>query len=164
MSLESLAQEIYDAALMEYPTRHREIGNPAPLLQHYRGLGLPGKTPFGSPEQPENSSHEIAHWYCAARYRRKLPLVNGEQNFGLGDSGACATHVSDEYSQREEEEASLLGILLEREFGCDWQGTASLHNWAAKTVKAVEKPLRRLLRKRLIDEDGRPTMLRREQP
>lgn len=60
--------------------------------------------------------HEVAHWQLAIPERRLSP------DFGL-------EYMLEEASQREENLASLLGILMERHLGMSWQDTWSFHDW-----------------------------------
>lgn len=62
-------------------------------------------------------AHEIAHWLLATPRRRKLP------DFGLDNGKNYAEH------DREENLASLLSILIEREVGADWMSTAIGVEW-----------------------------------
>lgn len=60
--------------------------------------------------------HEVAHWQLAGSARR------GFADFGL-------EHMLEDASRREEDLASLLGILIERHLGLPWQDTWSFHDW-----------------------------------
>ena len=70
--------------------------------------------------------HEIAHFIVAPESRRHM------KNFGLGPPG-----LADFYSgvapykqaEKEEEEASLLGIALEKYWGLNWQRAWKDHSW-----------------------------------
>ena len=130
--------------LAAIPTqRHkREGGYDHPAFVAFRRLVGMGPYRFVNPEEP---AHEIAHWLVAHPTRRYLP------EFGL-----------DEFSKpyREEELASLLGILLEREYGLDWPHTLGEHEWHGEDH--VTRVLWKLRWAGLIDQTGRPTVLRRD--
>ena len=84
----------------------------------------------GSGEQRSDSDliHDIAHYMLCPAKRRSKP------EFGLGDNPDIECKHADELlptadAQAEEEQASLLGILIEKQLGLDWQVTWSNHMW-----------------------------------
>jgi hypothetical protein len=115
--------------------------------------------------------HEVAHYQLAAPARRHLI------DFGLGagpetgdraaaDQAACLFGLARE---REEAMASLLGILWEVELGQPALASFLDQNWlegAGSTAAAhhFEAALAALRRDGFIDDDGRPTHRRREEP
>ena len=128
-----------------------------------------------SPRSDANIVHDIAHYLVAPATRRKHP------EFGLGtssDAGVPSINslLTHEYAQREEEEASLLGILIEKELKLDPEGTFGDHMWcvyeeADSLVNLLRnfrkgkrnsiglKALRRLHRKGHIDARLKPKVL-----
>lgn len=122
----------------------------------------------------ENIVHDVAHYVVASQTRRKRP------EFGLGrspDSGTAdvellLTHAN---AQLEEEEASILGILIEQELGLDSEGTFDGHSWVmsdgslptllqnyrqGKVGSTGLKTLARLRRKGHITASLKPKVLR----
>ena len=71
-------------------------------------------------ETVSNLAHELAHWLCATPERRHEP------EFGLGGKTGPAT-ADNPYD--EEAHASMLGILIEREIGADYNWTWKYHCW-----------------------------------
>jgi hypothetical protein len=115
--------------------------------------------------------HEIAHYQLAAPERRQLI------DFGLGagpetgDRRAAdgAARLFGLPREREEAMASLLGILWEVELGQPALASFLDQNWlegagSAAAADHFETVLAALLRGGFIDEDGRPTYRRREEP
>lgn len=116
--------------------------------------------------------HDIAHWICAAKYRRRLP------EFGLGESPDCWSRyidktVSSRYADQEEGAASLLGIAIEHEFGMGF-GTLDDHCWINRfqykenkyrilggwaSFDSFWKYIVLLMKKGHLDEKGHPTCL-----
>lgn len=104
--------------------------------------------------------HEIAHYLVATPRERKRP------NFLLGsgpDGGLGCRHIS--AAQRREEEASLLGILIERELGTRlefpcrdfpkgspaYQFTWDYHNWGCRSGRdTARKTLHRLIKAGMV--------------
>jgi hypothetical protein len=101
----------------------------------------------------DDPSHELAHAMIAPPSRRKL------KRFGLGPIGMG----NGSKSCREEEEASILGILLQKEHGLDWRWTAVDHAWRFDvfSVKNAATCLKSLHKRRLIYMNGRPTFCRK---
>lgn len=82
----------------------------------------------GSRRPDANIVHDIAHYVVASVTRRKYP------EFGLGDSPdngppSARQFLTYENAQYEEEEASLLGILIEKELKLDPEDTFVHHSW-----------------------------------
>jgi hypothetical protein len=115
--------------------------------------------------------HEVAHYQLAAPARRHLI------DFGLGagpETGDCA--AADRASclfglarECEEAMASLLGILWEAELGQPALASFLDQNWlegagSAAAAHHFETALAALRRGRFVDDDGRPTHRRREEP
>jgi hypothetical protein len=115
--------------------------------------------------EPAVLLHEVAHFQLASPARRALP------DFGLGagpESGRVALAdaarvVADGPREREEQAASLLGILWEVELG--QPGVLAFHeqNWlegAARpsTADFMAETLDRLHLKGLVDRDYRPVL------
>lgn len=102
-------------------------------------------------DRPSSDSlHDVAHWLIASPKRHGLP------EFGLG-SGVDARSreadlvVSYHYASMEESLTSLLGILMEKQLGWDWEETWKLHNWDEHDEESLGTTRRRLepwLRKR----------------
>lgn len=70
--------------------------------------------------------HEISHWLVAPGRRRRLT------GFGLGREPTgvdCPAVVREPTGDREEAQASVLGICYERALDMDWWRTAEQHNW-----------------------------------
>lgn len=121
----------------------------------------------------DNIVHDIAHYMVCDEDRRDVP------EFGLGESPDIGVRyirclLTPEHAQEEEEEASLLGILLERELGTEWQKTFEYHSWdiargdAGKSLDVMLrqfkqgkdggvaiKALHRLHQKKLITKQGK---------
>ena len=130
--------------LAAVPTQRRERvgGYDHPAFDSFRRLV--GMRPYRF-DASEEQSHEIGHWLLAHPTRRNLP------EFGLDE-------MNNPY--REEALASVLGILLEREYGLDWRHTLAEHEW--RDVDDVTRVLWKLRWAGLIDHTGRPTVLRRD--
>ena len=107
--------------------------------------------------------HEIAHWQIAPDERRTLP------DFGLGagpetgfiDEANRAACVDFAVKEREENLASLLGILWETEYGEPAILAFAEQNWLelperANTHAHFVEHLEMLKERGLIDVDGRP--------
>lgn len=98
-----------------------------------------------------NAIHEFAHWLVA------VPSARLEQEFGLGSApdavsspdGAKRYHLA----QKDEEEASLLGIAIEREIGMPWEKTWAYHCWNEES-KNLLPSIQRLKEKRLISGEN----------
>lgn len=121
----------------------------------------------------ENIVHDMAHYIVAPKRRRKLP------EFGLGSSSDLNTRnanstLSYKNRQAEEEEASLLGILIEKRIRLKPLMTFTNHNWKdtddtlgdllrryrdgnRETIGC--KALQRLQRKGHLDDNLRPVVL-----
>jgi hypothetical protein len=112
--------------------------------------------------------HEIAHFQLAAPARRQVI------DFGLGagpetgdraaaDGAACLFGIARE---REEAMASLLGILWEIELGQPALASFLDQNWLEGAAAAchLEAILAALHGGGFIDDDGRPTRRRRQEP
>lgn len=102
--------------------------------------------------------HDIAHHQCAAPSRRHLP----EWGLGTSPDGTkkAALVIDGNTAQREEECASLLGILWERQIGSNWIGTIDMHSWIGEGPKdcitRIAKTLRKLHKLKLVDKNGNP--------
>lgn len=109
---------------------------------------------------PSNAIHDIAHFQVCSPARRKM------KDFGLGRGPDSVTHAPDLLKDpecgREEQRASLLGILWEIEFGLDWQDTTFEHSWeqSSRDVGVVL----RWLREQGLVVDGHPRVRRRKSP
>jgi hypothetical protein len=110
-----------------------------------RFSGEMGDDPFS------DSMHDIAHWLCASKQRRKLP------EFGLGTSVDSRSRrapwaVRPGYALDEEALASLLGILMERASRMgDWESTYRHHSWYDRKlaeVIGIRRSLKRYLARR----------------
>lgn len=106
-----------------------------------------------------NAIHEIAHWEVAAPQRR------GMVNFALGadpEGGGLDEYVDPSVDDIWEEcEASLLGILAERQLGMNWHNTWVLHNWDnPDTTYPVPKIYRGLVRRGLVSSRGEVSFLK----
>jgi len=110
--------------------------------------------------------HEIAHWQLAPRERRELP------DFGLGagpESGRVAAAdavrcVDEPTREREEDLASLLGILWEVEYGEPAIIAFAEQNWfelydRPSTPQHFADCLRDLRARALLDDFGLPRPL-----
>ena len=98
----------------------------------------------------QDLSHELAHFMIAPlsrRYKKRFDL--GE--IGMGRNRRC---------ELEEEMASILGILVQREHALDFGFTLAYHNWV-DVPERIENNLNKLYERKLIDEKGRPTFCRR---
>jgi hypothetical protein len=113
--------------------------------------------------EPAVLLHEVAHYQLASPERRALP------DFGLGagpETGRIATadaarRLDGPAREREEQMASLLGILWEIELGQPGIEAFQEQNWLEgagrpSTADFFAATLRRLRDGELIDEDGRP--------
>jgi hypothetical protein len=71
--------------------------------------------------------HELAHWLICSKRRRASP------EYGLGTSRTALCYAKTEMRLRtcnkEESNASALGIAIERHLGFDWERTVRSHNW-----------------------------------
>lgn len=112
-------------------------------------LAYDGKVIAAKDRSTSNIIHDIAHFICAAKRRRRLP------NFGLGGSpddfagdGDSPLVVSDAYAQAEEENASLLGILVEAHLGVRFTETLVDHTW--EDEKQVQNGLTSLRKKGFV--------------
>lgn len=119
--------------------------------------------------EPSVIVHEVAHYQCAAPYRRMLP------DFGLGagpETGAgtaAANAVRAVYGAEadvEEGLSSLLGILWEAELGQPAILAFLEQNWLeggvdARNVAHFIKMVDTLRRLYLVDETGHPTRVLR---
>lgn len=110
--------------------------------------------------------HDIAHFLVAIKKRKSIP------DFGLGigpDSPPGAKYlkpiIPDRQCQEEEEMASILGILIEKEIGSDWKWTWDYHSWNVEINPAdvsnflhwrVKPILAKLRKKKLIDKKLKP--------
>jgi hypothetical protein len=88
-------------------------------------------------DSPSNAVHEIAHYLVANKKQRTL------SNFGLGRSpgdGFSTGYLAPKYDNRgkSEEQASLLGIVIECKFDMDWKKTYRNHNWIDFGHEALE--------------------------
>lgn len=120
-----------------------------------------------------NIIHDIAHYIVASNTRRKLP------EFGLGTSPDNSVReanqiLSHKGAQHEEEEVSLLGILIEKQLGLRPLMTFTDHSWEStddtlgsllKRYRNKErdtsgcKALRRLQQKGHLDDNLMPVVL-----
>lgn len=119
-----------------------------------QGSNWNGKVLAGC-QSSDNIIHDLAHWMVAPKSRR------GAYEFGLGSSpdvfcSKAIELVSDAFGQREEEHASLLGIIIERHFGHDWRHTWRFHSWKAYDHKVFER-LRWLVQNGLVTTSLIPT-------
>lgn len=115
----------------------------------------------------EEFLHELSHWYVASNKQRE------RVEFGLGanamtkfvDLANKARCVSKKECWRQEEEASILQILIMREQGLNYFPTLDAHGWidwveldynnteaARNFKKSVTPVLKRLIKKKLIDK------------
>ncbi len=109
--------------------------------------------------------HEIAHWQIAPRERRCLPdfgLGAGPET-GLKAQADAARCVDDTTKEREEDQASLLGILWEVELGGPALIAFCEQNWLElydrpRTAEHFISVFSSLQSRGLINEDGRPGM------
>ena len=111
--------------------------------------------------------HDIAHWICSAKRRRRQP------EFGLGPgpdswSGDAARTVSMNYADREEGMTSLLGIAIESAFDMDFEQTLRGHGWFENawdlrgqwsSFFTFWDYISQLMEKGHLDEKGHPTCL-----
>lgn len=99
-----------------------------------------------------NALHDLAHYFVAAKYRRRVV------NFGLGQSpddlSGAERLVTDNYAYAEEEEASLLGILMEREAGMPFIETWDTHGWPERPVGGVKDTVPKLMKKGYVYMHG----------
>jgi hypothetical protein len=113
--------------------------------------------------------HEIAHFQLAAPERR------GVVDFGLGpgpetgarDAAEAAARLFGLVREREEAEASLLGVLWEAELGHPALASFVDQNWLEGGVRAgahFTSVLERLRDGRFVDRDDRPTRRLRTRP
>lgn len=87
-------------------------------------------------ESDEDVLHEIAHWLVAPKSRKDVKW------FGLRFWAADGpVRVSDCHADLEEEQASLLGIILLREFGLteEYHRTLREHHWLGCGVRPLMK-------------------------
>lgn len=125
------------------------------------GYGWDGSLAYFKGFKVGDAMHDMAHYQCSSTRLRKLP------EFGLGSGfctedydGADSNHRrNEEKTQLEEEYASLLGILWERELGYNFAATLDLHSWPTgrNSKKNFFKIMRGLSKRGLIDENARPT-------
>lgn len=101
----------------------------------------------------QDDAHEIAHWLLADIKRRQ------RADFGLGHPGGYMQEPIPG-AQLEEERASMLGILLEREHDLRWGFSWNDHGWSGGIGAA--NTLRDLFGLGLITAAARPRVLRRE--
>lgn len=89
--------------------------------------------------------HDVAHWLVAAPERRSEP------DFGLDGMAAFFTpEPGGQDDTEEEQQASLLGILLERAMGMDWRYTWEFHRWHVEGWAGVRQVIRALRQRGLI--------------
>lgn len=125
------------------------------------GCNWSGKVLAGH-QNSQNIIHDLAHWMVAPPSRRRVC------EFGLGSSPDVFSKdavdlVSTKFGQREEEHASLLGIIIERDLGHNWRYTWRYHSWKAHD-KLVHKRIAWLIRNGLITTDLKPTFSTRRVP
>lgn len=102
-----------------------------------------------------NIIHDLAHFIVASEERKFLP----DYGLGLGpDSYAISERVvADKESEDEESLASVLGILIEYQFGANTYGTLYEHSWTDHGVSAfrhVVKKLNRMGHLQILKEVG----------
>lgn len=117
--------------------------------------------------EPAVLIHEIAHWLTAPDSRRMLPdfgLGAGPETGQVADADAVRC-VADATREREEDLASLLGILLEAELHGPAFGAFCEQNW----FELYDRPgtqahfimtLEELRSRGLVDGDYRPVLAR----
>ena len=104
--------------------------------------------------------HDIAHWCVAAPERRRV------KEFGLGPGpdaeGTDAPYkVHFRTSQKEEERASILGILIELHLGMYPANTMEYHNWTGWDSRNLDgeddfgRTVSWLIKRGLIDTQGK---------
>lgn len=144
-NMRMLAEMVTEETLSYTGKRNPSLTNPQieQTLDELRGTGWREDA-----DVKDDPAHELAHAMLAPPSRRRL------RRFGLGDVGFGDGR---KFSQVEEELASLLGILLQKEHGLDWKHTAIYHCWEDSTAKDCEKRLNTLLKRGLIDSRGKPT-------
>jgi hypothetical protein len=81
--------------------------------------------------------HEFAHWLVASKKERSKP------EFGLGYAPDAIAHTEGSCNQKTEEQASLLGIAIERELGMPWKKTACNHSWVENNGLDVSEYVRK---------------------
>lgn len=81
--------------------------------------------------------HEIAHWLAATDEMRKHP----EYGLGRAPDTFCKASIIFPYKKitYEENLASILGILIERELGYNWYDTLGRHAWRDTPWRTDEK-------------------------
>lgn len=127
----------------------------------------------GSQRPDANIVHDIAHYLVASQTRRKHPEfgLGSSPDNGVVDAMLLLTHAN---AQLEEEEASILGILIEQKLDLDPNGTFNHHGWCMSddTLSALLqnyrkgevgstglKTLARLRRKGHINDKLKPAVL-----
>lgn len=108
----------------------RDAGFPFVVVQTAPNQSWDGKigrliTPSKSFSDLSNAIHEFAHWLVATKEDRTKP----EFGLGSGPDATGNTAVLNHDNQRMEEQASLLGIAIERELGMPWKRTFCEHCW-----------------------------------
>jgi hypothetical protein len=96
----------------------------------FDGRSIAMRTYRGEIRWTSDIVHDIAHYLVASKKRRLLP----EFGLGLSPDGRAKSIVpvvTQGFAQREEERASILGILIEKHMGFDWQDTWLDHGWGA---------------------------------
>lgn len=103
--------------------------------------------------------HEIAHYQVAPPERRF------KANYGLGTSPdeQCVKNsmlVTYDVANREEELASVLGILWERSLGMDWGATYKKHGWADSEINKIKftNNAKALYGMGLVSKNGTPKL------
>lgn len=118
---------------------------------------------------PSNLVHDIAHYLVASDERRRMP------EFGLGESPDTmsyrylSSYIDLEKANLEEEMASMLGILIEKEIGSDWKETWHFHNWSEGRLKDIDEDcfkmphpkrvIKKLIKRKLIYKSLKPRSL-----
>lgn len=129
-------------------------------------FGWDGKTVATGNRDDAEIVHDIAHWIVCAPSRRKVVEFGLGSGFDTGDEEAAdkKQKVPRHFAQKEEEKASLLGILLMRKFRIsDWKKTFVDHNWMESCEYkggelTIFKTLCRLGRKGLITKKSSPQL------
>lgn len=104
-----------------------------------------------SPNGTSDIVHEIGHWIIAAPERRNASDFGLLEAFPDPELYRSKSDEESSFAQAEEEYASLLGILIERQLKFDWHYTWDFHSWSKSTFEEVKERLRGLQRRGLAE-------------
>lgn len=114
--------------LIEITTQLGLEANCIKFSKNVQALCWDGKGIINS-NNDSNFAHEIAHYLVASPDRRLIP------NYGLGRcpdeqfSHELTYALNSDEIYNEEKEASVLGILIERQLGLNWKKAMIEHQW-----------------------------------